>query len=326
MDRNDKIIVVGLGEVLYDHDVRVGSYTFGGAPANFADHFRKCADRLFGEQNPVEVHLVSAVGVDADNQPDEWGGEVLRELRERSLMADISRVGELPTGLVDKLSDANGVNTYKILRGAWDRIAWSDSLERLARQTRVVCFGSLAQRDAVTRATIRRFLDCMPEASMRVFDINIRQNYYSRPVLQDSIVRCSVLKISDEEAPKVFRCLSGFDMACDAGAFCQALLGRYANLRMVILTEGADGSRIFTRERISGYVIPKQGRCKVVDTVGAGDSFTAALCAMLLRGADLWTAQCRASKVAAFVCGQRSATPDYPDDLLVEQPVEKFGL
>lgn len=242
MGNPDKIVAVGLGEVLYDHDVVTDEYTFGGAPANFADHFLKCS-RLISGPDAAEVHVVSAVG------DDERGRAVSAELEARGLCDGLCRVGELPTGVVDKRRDAAGVNAYEILPGAWDAMTWSDALARLAARTDVVCFGSLAQRSAASHATVVRFLD--------------------------GVIRRE-------------------------------------NLEMVILTEGAEGSRVFTRNRISAYVIPRGERVRPVDTVGAGDSFTAAFCAMLAAGYDIWPAQAFASKVAAFVCSCAGATPEYP--------------
>ena len=282
MGNPDKIVAVGLGEVLYDHDVVTDEYTFGGAPANFADHFLKCS-RLISGPDAAEVHVVSAVGDD-----------------ER--------------GVVDKRRDAAGVNAYEILPGAWDAMTWSDALARLAARTDVVCFGSLAQRSAASHATVVRFLDGVirrERPTLRVFDVNLRQDFFSREVLEESMARCNILKISDEEAPRVAGCLTGCP-AADPGGLCRELLDRRENLEMVILTEGAEGSRVFTRNRISAYVIPRGERVRPVDTVGAGDSFTAAFCAMLAAGYDIWPAQAFASKVAAFVCSCAGATPEYP--------------
>ena len=292
MENPDKIVAVGLGEVLYDHDVVTDEYTFGGAPANFADHFLKCS-RLISGPDAAEVHVVSAVG------DDERGRAVSAELEARGLCDGLCRVGQLPTGVVDKRRDAAGVNTYEI---------------RLAARTDVVCFGSLAQRSAASHATVVRFLDGVirrERRTLRVFDVNLRQDFFSREVLEESMARCNILKISDEEAPRVAGCLTGCPDA-DAGGLCRELLDRRKNLEMVILTEGAEGSRVFTRNRISAYVIPRGNRVRPVDTVGAGDSFTAAFCAMLAAGHDIWPAQAFASKVAAFVCSCAGATPEYP--------------
>ena len=252
MGNPDKIVAVGLGEVLYDHDVVTDEYTFGGAPANFADHFLKCS-RLISGPDAAEVHVVSAVG------DDERGRAVSAELEARGLCDGLCRVGELPTGVVDKRRDAAGVNAYEILPGAWDAMTWSDALARLAARTDVVCFGSLAQRSAASHATVVRFLDGVirrERPTLRVFDVNLRQDFFSREVLEESMARCNILKISDEEAPRVAGCLTGCP-AADPGGLCRELLDRRENLEMVILTEGAEGSRVFTRNRISAYVIPR---------------------------------------------------------------------
>lgn len=213
MGNPDKIVAVGLGEVLYDHDVVTDEYTFGGAPANFADHFLKCS-RLISGPDAAEVHVVSAVG------DDERGRAVSAELEARGLCDGLCRVGELPTGVVDKRRDAAGVNAYEILPGAWDAMTWSDALARLAARTDVVCFGSLAQRSAASHATVVRFLDGVirrERPTLRVFDVNLRQDFFSREVLEESMARCNILKISDEEAPRVAGCLTGCPAADPGG-------------------------------------------------------------------------------------------------------------
>ena len=167
----------------------------------------------------------------------------------------------------------------------------------------------------LTAQSLTEMAEAMPmmaeRPTLRVFDVNLRQDFFSREVLEESMARCNILKISDEEAPRVAGCLTGCP-AADPGGLCRELLDRRENLEMVILTEGAEGSRVFTRNRISAYVIPRGERVRPVDTVGAGDSFTAAFCAMLAAGYDIWPAQAFASKVAAFVCSCAGATPEYP--------------
>lgn len=329
MENRKNLVVVGLGEVLYDHDVRNGSkgrgskkvvfdpdcFKFGGAPANFADHFLKCA-ALFPEMVTAEVHVVSAVGVDADGKPDELGGRIIAELDGRKLHYHLTHVTGSSSGLVDKTKDASGGNRYKIYPAAWDAIDWTEELEQLARRTDVVCFGSLAQRRKTSRKTIRKFLDAMiatGRETLRVFDVNVRGKV-TRKVLLDSIARCNILKISDEESAAVLEALTGYNVERAAGSVGQALLDKFTKLDMVILTEGAEGSRIFLRgNRVSGYVIPQKDRKKAFDTVGAGDSFTAAFCTMYLLEDDVWKAQSFASKVAEHVCSVASATPDYPE-------------
>lgn len=306
------MVATGLGEVLFDHDVETGDYLFGGAPANFAYHFRQCA--AFVCRKACKVYVVSAIGVDNEGGIDVWGDKILDELNNRGITGVLSGMQGVPTGLVDKCKDAEGKNRYVIHPAAWDRIAWSEDLQKLAERCDVVCFGSLAQREAVSRATIRQFLLTMPPQSLRVFDVNIRQRFYSREVFEASLALCNIVKVSDDELGRFIRCLTGVRPKGTAEQICRTLLAQYANLDMVILTEGAEGSRVLTRTRTSAYIIPAEGRIKPVDTVGAGDSFTAAFCAMLVAGEDIWAAQCVASRVAAYVCSHHSATPEYPSD------------
>ena len=144
-----------------------------------------------------------------------------------------------------------------------------------------------------------------------MFDVNLRQDFFSREVLEESMARCNILKISDEEAPRVAGCLTGCPDA-DAGGLCRELLDRRENLEMVILTEGAEGSRVFTRNRISAYVIPRGNRVRPVDTVGAGDSFTATFVAAILKGKPVAEAHKLAVEVSAYVCTQNGAMPELP--------------
>lgn len=332
-------VAVGLGEVLFDCDADTKAENFGGAPANFADHFLKCARLLAGEG--PQVHVVSAIGAaeaetieeytpsDRKECPDEKGRKVLTELRDRELGYCLTAVKSHASGMVVKRKNAAGDNEYDILPAAWDHIVLSDGMKELARKTDVVCFGSLAQREEVNGqrcascAAIQGFLDEMLAAgrdTLRVFDANIRQHFYSRKVLLESIGKCNILKISDEEAPVVAECLTGYSLAGDPGAFCRALLERHPNLELVILTEGGKGSRIFSGNRISVYEISPKEKIKPVDTVGAGDSFTAAFCAMYLKSGDIWAAQRFASRVSAFVCSDPSATPAYPADAAARFP------
>ena len=306
MGNPDKIVAVGLGEVLYDHDVVTDEYTFGGAPANFADHFLKCS-RLISGPDAAEVHVVSAVG------DDERGRAVSAELEARGLCDGLCRVGErLPAS-----STNAGMPPGQRLRDSARRMGCNDVVGCAGPAGRpdrcgLLRFAGAARRGVARyRRPVSRRGDSPGAADARVFDVNLRQDFFSREVLEESMARCNILKISDEEAPRVAGCLTGCP-AADPGGLCRELLDRRENLEMVILTEGAEGSRVFTRNRISAYVIPRGERVRPVDTVGAGDSFTAAFCAMLAAGYDIWPAQAFASKVAAFVCSCAGATPEYP--------------
>ena len=287
-------IIVGMGEALWD--VLPEGKKIGGAPANFAYHVSQ-----FG----FDSRVVSAVG------NDELGDEILEIFREKQLKHQLERVN-YPTGTVQVTLDNGGVPCYDIKEGvAWDNIPFTDDLKRLALSTRAVCFGSLAQRDEVSRATINRFLDTMPdmEGQLKIFDINLRQNFYTKEVLRESFRKCNVLKINDEELIIISR-MFGYP-GIDLQDKCWILLAKY-NLKMLILTCGTNGSYVFTPGTVSFQETPK---VPVADTVGAGDSFTAAFCSSVLKGTSIPEAHRLAVEVSAYVCTQSGAMPVLPEAL-----------
>ncbi len=286
--------VVGMGEALWD--MLPEGKKIGGAPANFAYHVSQ-----FG----LDSYVVSAVG------EDELGTEILANFREKKLGCRIERV-PYPTGTVQVQLDGNGVPCYDIREGvAWDNIPFTLALESLARQTCAVCFGSLAQRSVVSCETINRFLDTMPDGPGRykIFDINLRQGFYTKDTLCNSMRKCNILKINDEELVTVSR-MFGYP-GIDLQDKCWILLAKY-NLKMLILTCGVNGSYVFTPGEVSFVETPK---VEVADTVGAGDSFTAAFVASILKGLPIPDAHKMAVETSAFVCTQNGAMPALPDRL-----------
>jgi fructokinase len=287
-------IVVGMGEALWD--VLPEGKKIGGAPANFAYHVSQ-----FG----LPSRVVSAVG----NDP--LGREIVENFTSKGLNHLIEEV-PYPTGTVQVEIDPAGVPQYDIKENvAWDNIPYTARLEALAGQTRAVCFGSLAQRNVVSRNTINRFLDAMPQTadSLVVFDVNLRQGFYTKEILCNSMKRCNILKINDEELVTVSR-MFGYP-GIDLQDKCWILLGKY-NLRMLILTCGINGSYVFTPGNVSFQPTPK---VEVADTVGAGDSFTAAFIASLLKGKSVAEAHALAVRTSAFVCTRKGAMPELPPDL-----------
>lgn len=290
-------IVVGMGEALWD--VLPDGKKIGGAPANFAFHVSQFG---FGSR------VVSAVG------EDKLGEEILSTFKEKRLEGIIEQV-PYPTGTVQVEIDDAGVPAYDIREGvAWDNIPFTPALEALARQTQAVCWGSLAQRSVVSRETIAAFLDAMPSdgGRLKVFDVNLRQGFYTKEILCDSMRRCNVLKINDEELVTVSR-LFGYP-GIDLQDKCWILLAKY-NLRMLILTCGVNGSYIFTPGNVSFVETP---RVDVADTVGAGDSFTATIVSSLLSGKPVREAHQLAVKVSAYVCTQNGAMPELPAELVAK--------
>ena len=228
---------------------------------------------------------------------------------------------EQPTGTVKVTLDSKGVPQYDICLGvAWDNIPLTAEMLDVARQTEAICFGSLAQRSEVSRRTIHAFLDAAPKDALRVFDINLRQSWFTAEVIAESLNRANVLKINDEELDVVATMLLGVPtvpgklIAEDADktrAVCRDLIAKY-DLRMLILTCGAIGSYVFTADSESYVQTPK---VKVADTVGAGDSFTATFVAQILLGKSIRQAHEKAVAVSAFVCTQNGAMPVLPDEL-----------
>lgn len=287
-------MIVGMGEALWD--VLPEGKKIGGAPANFAYHVSQ-----FGFNSRV----VSAVGDDA------LGNEILDNFAEKNLNCLIEKVA-FPTGTVQVELDAAGVPCYDIKEGvAWDNIPFTPALEELAKCTRAVCFGSLAQRSVVSRETINKFLDAMPDDGdqLRIFDINLRQHFYTQEILCNSMERCNILKINDEELEIVSQMFGYPDI--DVQNKCWILLAKY-NLKMLILTCGVNGSYVFTPGEISFVETPK---VEVADTVGAGDSFTATFVAAVLKGKKVSEAHKLAVEASAFVCTQNGAMPTFPLEL-----------
>ena len=286
-------IVVGMGESLWD--VLPEGKKIGGAPANFAYHVSQ-----FGLQSCV----VSAIGDDA------LGKEIIENFTSKGLDQLIAEV-PYPTGTVQVEIDQTGIPLYDIKENvAWDNIPYTEHLDALAKRTKAVCFGSLAQRNVVSRETINHFLDTMPkdDDSLIVFDVNLRQGFYNKEILCKSMQNCNILKINDEELITVSR-MFGYP-GIDLQDKCWILLGKY-NLKMLILTCGINGSYVFTPGNVSFQPTPK---VEVADTVGAGDSFTAAFIASILKGKSVTEAHTIAVKTSAYVCTQKGAMPILPPE------------
>lgn len=286
-------IVVGMGEALWD--VLPEGKKIGGAPANFAYHVSQ-----FGLPSCV----VSAIGDDA------LGKEIIENFTSKGLDQLIAEV-PYPTGTVQVEIDQTGIPLYDIKENvAWDNIPYTEHLDALAKRTKAVCFGSLAQRNVVSRETINHFLDTMPkdDDSLIVFDVNLRQGFYNKEILCKSMQNCNILKINDEELITVSR-MFGYP-GIDLQDKCWILLGKY-NLKMLILTCGINGSYVFTPGNVSFQPTPK---VEVADTVGAGDSFTAAFIASVLKGKSVTEAHTIAVKTSAFVCTQKGAMPILPPE------------
>ena len=287
-----KRLVVGLGEVLWD--MLPEGRKIGGAPVNFAYHAGQ-----FG----IDTMAVSAIG------NDKLGEDTIAEMNGKHLNHIFPSV-PYPTGSVQVKLDEKGVPAYDIKENvAWDNIPFTNEIESVACNCQAVCFGSLAQRNAVSRSTIRKFIESTPSGCIRIFDINLRQNFYTREVIRDSLELCNILKINDEEIMLVSR-MFNYDSS-NIENVCRTIMEDFS-LEMVILTCGTKGSYIFTKDDVSFMPTPK---VNVADTVGAGDSFTGSFCAAILRGLPVAEAHKKAVEVSAYVCTQNGAMPEIPESM-----------
>jgi fructokinase len=284
--------VVGLGEVLWD--LLLSGPQLGGAPANFA-----CHAHALGAQ----AQVITRVG------NDEYGREIIRRFREMGLPDSSVQVDTIaPTGTATVALSGNGLAHFAIQENvAWDCIAVADEALADARETDAICFGTLAQRGEPSRSAIQQLVAATPADALRVFDINLRQRFYSRSVIEQSLRLANVLKLNDSELPTLA------EMFGLTGAVKDQIerLAKGFNLQLVALTRGENGSLLYQRE--DGQWSDCLSRAvKVVDTVGAGDSFTAALVLGMLRKMDLDEINSVANEVARYVCSQAGATPTLP--------------
>ncbi|MEX0324244.1 MAG: carbohydrate kinase [Puniceicoccaceae bacterium] len=290
----ERKIAVGIGELLWD--MLPAGKQLGGAPFNFARH---CA------QLGLEAYPVSRVG------RDELGDELVVLMESWNVdTSHVARDSLHPTGTVDVILDDNGKPTYEIHKGvAWDYITMSDALHSLAPKVDAVCFGSLAQRRACSRHTILTFLDEMRPDAIKLFDVNIRQQYYTFLTIRESLRRATVLKLSDEELPVLAEMFSLKGLIQDQ---LNALREMF-DLKLVAYTRGPAGSLLLddsSADDHPGIAIPGK------DTIGAGDSFSATICVGLLSGLHIDQINENANQVATFVCSQSGATPDLPAELV----------
>lgn len=294
MSNSQQNYIVGIGEALWD--MLPEGRKIGGAPANFTYHVSQ-----FG----LDAVAVSAVG------NDELGAEIRQTFEEKDLQTQLATV-PYPTGTVAVTLDAKGIPHYEICEGvAWDNIPFSPELEALARNTIAVCYGTLAQRNSVSRKTIESFIAAMPADGIKICDINLRGTFYNKEILESSMRACDILKINDEEIDEVSRLL-GAEFPTQRMAALN-LMSRY-EIDILILTCGTNGSYIYSMDGTESFLpTPK---VKVADTVGAGDSFTGAFIAALLCGKDIKKAHALAVEVSAYVCTQNGAMPELPDEII----------
>ena len=336
--------IIAVGEILWD--LLLTGPQLGGAPANFAYHAHALG---------AEAAIITRLG------NDEYGREIIRRLRNMGLPEGAIQVDEsAPTGTVKVELSGEGLTHYTVQQNvAWDYIAATPEALAYARAADAFCFGSLAQRGAASRQAIRQLVAATPPRALRVFDINLRQNFYSREVIEESLEHSNVLKMNDDELPTLAAmfnlespCLAdtcGADTSARGSAPGPATkasapmspqsqtrnqirrLAEIFNLQLVALTRGAHGSLLYQkRSSADDENTERWSDCisrpvEVVDTVGAGDSFTAALVHGLLRGMDLDEINSIANEVARYVCSQPGGTPALPPEFADKFSVPSTG-
>lgn len=285
--------IAGIGELLWD--VLEDSEELGGAPINFAYHAGALGAKALA---------ISTVGDDLR------GKNALAELQRRGVCCDhITVLRDRVTGYVEAKIDAAGVASYQFPDNvAWDAMYLAEETLALAPHLDAVCFGSLAQRSATSRRAIREFLQLTGSTALKVFDLNLRQQFHTPEIIRGSMAIADVLKLNDDE----LRLIAEMEkLRGDSGAILQALAESY-DLRLAVLTRGDAGSLLVSQSQISDH---KGFSTTIVDTIGAGDSFTAATVLGLLGGMDLDAINDHANRVAAYVCSQKGAMPPPPESL-----------
>jgi fructokinase len=292
--------VIGVGEVLWD--LLVTGPQLGGAPANFAYHAHALG---------TQTQVITRVG------KDEYGREIIRRFHEMGLPETTVQIDDtVPTGTAKVALSGDGLAHFTIQENvAWDHIAVTPEALVAASEAHAICFGSLAQRSEPSRNTIRQLVAETTADGLRVFDINLRQQFYSRGLIEESLQLANVLKLNDDELPTLAEMFGLTGLPEHQIKHQIEWLAHTFSLRLVALTRGANGSLLYQKDNDNNEV--RWSDCpsrpvKVVDTVGAGDSFTAAMVLGLLRKMDLDEINTIANEVARYVCSQPGATPALP--------------
>ncbi len=286
--------LIGIGEILWDEFP--GSKQLGGAPANFAFH----ASGL-GASGLV----ISSIG------DDQRGREIEILLEKSGVSSLLYRDPDHPTGRVSVKTDEKGMVDYLIHEdSAWDFLFFGPSFSDVARQADAVCFGTLAQRNQISGKTIIKFIRETRKNCLKIFDINLRQHYYSKEVILELLDLADVVKLNQEELDIV---IPMFLSGGEETDYLEELILMFG-LDLIVLTKGKEGSRIFADRNNDSFHKPNS--IQIVDSVGAGDSFTAAVALGLLKGFSLEKINRTASSVASYVCSKKGATPIIPEEII----------
>lgn len=285
-----KHIVIGIGEILWD--MLPQGKVLGGAPANFAYHTTQLG---------AKGTAVSAIG------DDDLGREITEIIKEKNI-GNALYIASEPTGTVG-VELNNGIPNYTIYENvAWDNIVLTDVAKEKLAKADAICYGSLAQRNEISYKAIWKALEMVPDSCIKVFDINLRQHFYSKDIIEKSLELADVFKINEEE---IMTFITLFEMEGTEDEVCTQIVDKY-NLQLLSLTKGSEGSLLMAKDEKSFIPTPK---VEVVDTIGAGDSFTAAMVMGLLYKKPLAVLHQKAVDISAFVCTNNGATPALPKEL-----------
>ena len=287
-------LVIGIGEILWDIFPEKSLQIMGGAPANFVFHTA---------QMGLQSLLISAIG------KDDLGLALHKELEQHQIKHQI-QMTNYETGSVLVSLDEKGIPTYEIKEPvAWDFIDANETLLATAKLATAICFGSLAQRNEQSHKTILKIVNSTSTNALRIFDINLRQHFYTKSIIEASMKACNVLKLNEEELvqlPLILNWKAGQETNTISN------INKYfPNIHTLILTKGAEGSSIYNQDGICLSTLGTSNTT-IVDTVGAGDAFTAAFVAYILKGHRIAAAHQKAVELAAFVCSQAGAIPLHP--------------
>jgi fructokinase len=290
-----RIVIVGIGEVLWD--LLLTGPQLGGAPANFAYHAAALG---------AEAHVITRVG------NDDLGREILRRFRDMGLQHGAVQVDErAPTGTASVTLSGDGLAHFAVQENvAWDFLDATPEALALVKEAHAVCFGSLAQRSEPSRNAIQQLIESSPDHALRVFDVNLRRPFYTGDVIERSLQLANVLKLNDDELPSL---AAMFNLTGSTKNQIECLTQIFS-LQVVALTRGPNGSLLYETDARRWSDCPSRP-VTIVDTVGAGDSFTAALVLGLLCKMDLDEINSIANEVARYVCSQPGATPPLPSEL-----------
>jgi fructokinase len=286
-----KFIIAGIGELLWDIFKNVKK--LGGAPANFAYHVSALGH---------EGIIISRIG------NDELGREITYFLGKLNLdTGNIQVDNKKPTGTVVVKMDEHNQPVYIIKEEvAWDFLEWNKKINDMLSSVDAVCFGTLAQRNEITRQTILKFLKMVNKKAVKILDINLRQSFYNKQIIEESLKSADILKLNTGEL-EVLSSIFQINPKFSEKDACRFLIDKYS-LNLISLTKGEEGSLILND---TSYCESPSFPYKVADRVGAGDAFTAAMIILYLKGKSLAEISEYANRLASWVTSQKGGTPVY---------------